>query len=190
MHIQCIETTGSNLSPIQKEMGYNERTQFPIVVGKHYLVFGMTLWANHIWYLVVGENQRFPEWMPDALFIITDSKVSRYWHYCKNKSELVYPIQGTWGYEKLINDVHADKLADKDLDALAIFDWYREYMELEFADPDNPLHARSLDSQKWIMCSLCSEAWEEFSLDGMIRCPNCRSILHNPFYVIQDKISH
>lgn len=143
----------------------------------------MTLWANHIWYLIVGENRCFPEWMPDAIFVITDDKISRYWHYCKNHSSLVHAIQGTWGYKQLTDDTYADKLADKDLDALEAFNHYKKLMELEFPDPENPLTAKLLEIQKWIMCPVCDESWEEFSFDGMVRCPNCKSVLHNPFHV-------
>ena len=32
----------------------------------------------------------------------------------------------------------------------------------------------------WLMCPLCQEAWEEYSVYGMLRCPKCNNKLHNP----------
>lgn len=41
--------------------------------------------------------------------------------------------------------------------------------------------AQSL-GDNWFMCPICQEAWEDFSKYGMVRCPKCNNVLHNPKY--------
>jgi|LakMenEpi03Aug12_release.lakeMendotaPanAssembly.Ray.scaffolds.fasta_scaffold337418_1 hypothetical protein len=188
MRVRCIETTGANLSLEQKKMGYHENVHFPITIGSSYVVYGMTLWAGHIWYLISGDHKQFPEWMPDDLFAVSDSKLSKHWHYKKNQSELANPIQGTWGYKELTSDLHADELTDNDLEALEVFNIYKELMDLEFADPENSVTAKAADYQNWVICAICDEAWEVFSDSGRVRCPNCRSILNNPLHTKTNKL--
>ena len=40
----------------------------------------------------------------------------------------------------------------------------------------------------WLMCPICQEAWESTSKSAMVRCPNCKSKLHNPA-TVKDTLS-
>lgn len=41
--------------------------------------------------------------------------------------------------------------------------------------------AQSL-GDNWLLCPICQEYWESFSKYGMVRCPKCKNIMHNPHY--------
>lgn len=69
-----------------------------------------------------------------------------------------------------------------------IFSAYKEIMDLEFPDRQI-LEKAMIGDEKWLICHLCMDAWEQSSCsDGMVRCPKCKNIMHNPRY--KDELPH
>jgi len=187
MRVSCEKNTGVSLSIAYKEKGYDDNVEFPLLIGKSYVVYGITLWTGQIWYLIVGENKQFPEWLPEELFIVSETKLSKYWHYNKNQTLSENQIKAVWGYKELVEQSsHYDKLVDQDEDVLHVFVHYKKMMDEEFADPTNSLAAKVLGYETWLVCPACNESWEATSSNPMVICPNCKSVMHNPLY--QDKL--
>ena len=40
----------------------------------------------------------------------------------------------------------------------------------------------SLIDLKTLKCPMCDNKWESTSIFGMIECPKCKTIMHNPRY--------
>jgi hypothetical protein len=73
-----------------------------------------------------------------------------------------------------------DKLSDGDKFEVALFEHYKELMDLEFPDPAVQEAPECLDG--WLICP-CLEAWQsDNTLDALVRCPKCRKLLCNPLY--------
>ncbi len=184
MRVLCIANIGAYLPKSYTESGYYEEYKFPVLVGKSYVVYAMNLWAGKIRYLIVGESHQIPSWIPSELFEMVDSKLSRYWHYDVNPDDSKNTIDTVWGYKELTdNSTHFDKLVDWDKAALEIFNQYKELMDLEFPDLENSDVADRLNEENWFLCPKCLNAFESQSLDAMIKCPTCRTILNNPQYL-------
>lgn len=182
MRVSCTANTGVHLPEFYRKRGYHKEYEFPLLIGKSYIVYGMNLWDGRIGYLIMGEARKFPDWLPSELFEIGDGKLSRYWHYGVNLDNLDNTIDSIWGYKELANHSgHFDKLVDRDRTALATFMHYKELMDLEFPDPLISDSADGLE-ENWLFCPKCTNAWETHSLDAMVKCPNCESILKNPRY--------
>jgi hypothetical protein len=52
-------------------------------------------------------------------------------------------------------------------------------MDLEFPDPEVNLKAEKLEDN-WLMCPICIDAWQTDSKAGMVMCPKCKNVMHNP----------
>jgi hypothetical protein len=185
MRVIARANTGVHLPESYAEHGYYNEYKFPLVVGKSYVVYAMNLWAGKIRYLVIGETNQIPIWIPSELFEIIDSKLSRYWYYGINLDDSKNTIESVWGYKELTDHSdHFDKLVDWDKTALEIFIQYKELMDLEFPDPEISDIAEMIEEGNWLLCKKCCDAFESRSLDAMIRCPNCGTVLGNPRYSV------
>ncbi len=60
-----------------------------------------------------------------------------------------------------------------------------EKEDLQHPDSKIKEQAKELEGS-WLMCPLCQEAWEDKSTYSMLRCPNCKSKLHNPKFGLND----
>lgn len=181
MRVTCKTNLCAQLPESYQKQGYSSEYKFPIVVGQSYIVYGMILSMSHIEYLVLGNSDPFPEWMPAELFEITDSKLSRHWYCGANFDGLDNTIDFVWGYKELADhSPHFDLLVDRDGAELEIFTLRRGAMDLEF--PDSALSgAAEILEGNWVLCPKCSNAWEsQPSLDALVRCPSCGSTLINP----------
>lgn len=184
MRVVCKANTGANLPETYQENGYYDEYKFPLLIGKSYIVYAMNLWAGKISYLIMGEIGQFPSWIPSELFEIVDGKLSKWWHYSINPDKSKNTIDAVWGYKALTDQSdHFDKLVDGDKGVLEVFIQYKEQMDLEFPDPTISDIAEVMEDGEWFFCPKCNNAWESQSLDGMVKCPNCGTILKNPKYL-------
>lgn len=56
-------------------------------------------------------------------------------------------------------------------------------LEKELIEPIHEIKEMAMEiNEKWLMCPFCQEAWESKSEVGMVRCPKCNNLLHNPRY--------
>ena len=81
-----------------------------------------------------------------------------------------------YGSEFLIELEDLEIIADK-----LVFEGEKE----ELSQPISEIKEKASDlGEKWLMCPLCQEAWEEHSVYAMVYCPKCAQKLHNPYYSV------
>ena len=181
MRVTCLTNSGANLPDYYRKYGSYDTYRFPVKEGNSYTVYGMILWKRLINYLIFGDDEQFPAWIPAALFEITDGKLSRHWYCSSNIDGLDNTVDFVWGYKELATCFpHFDSLEERNEDALEVFKSRKMAMDLEFADPAVSDTAEILEDD-WILCPNCVDAWEsQPSLDVLVKCPNCGSVLVNP----------
>lgn len=193
MKVKCIANKGSFLPNdlLTHRSFFTKDTKFALVCGKEYVVYAMTLHMGYVWYYICdGDFTYYPIWKPSPLFDVIDGRISRYWHYWtirypEGQSDLAYV---TWAYKEWARDLwnYYGALTDGEEQAVKIFKKYKSLMDLEF--PDTTVSAKytaTLSSDKqWFICPECFESWSSQSSDGMVECPKCKLILHNPLFGI------
>ena len=102
---------------------------YGLELEKEYLVMGMMLCENQLWYLIDEGN---PNFYPKELFDITDSCLSKKWYFKPySEDENMYThIQAIWGYYELIFDeAHYEQLVCREREALELY--FKRKVELE-----------------------------------------------------------
>lgn len=186
MLIKCIGNKGSFLPKmfLTKHFNFTEKTNFPLILSKNYVVYAMTVNSGYIWYYICDEHAKnYPIWNPSVLFEVIDSKISKYWIYTCYFSQDRQSFSATWAYpEWAMNEyTYYDRLSDGEKEETNIFKKYKELMDIEFPLPSIPEAASALD-EEWLMCHFCLDAWQSISKDGMVICPKCKRMMHNPRY--------
>lgn len=185
MKIKCIANSGSALpSDCRNELvNITEETQFHLTIGKTYNVYGMTIFLGYIWYYICDDAYKYyPAWSPSPLFEVVDGRISKYWYYsCKsglNRDD----TRVIFSYKEWVEDHgYYEELIDGAKKEVGIFARYKKLMDREFPDLSISKNAKNLGNN-WVMCPDCTESWEETSGLGMLECPKCGTILHNPFH--------
>jgi len=63
-----------------------------------------------------------------------------------------------------------------------------EEERVEFSEPDpNVTEQATHLEDKWLVCPLCTEAWDSESVYPMVRCPKCQEKLYNPLHTKKTK---
>jgi hypothetical protein len=189
MIVRCLSKYGKDL-PIEAlipQDGFGVNTEFRLIPGKYYIVYGMVLYSGYIWYYICDESDLYcPYWNPSPLFEVVDGRISRYWMFSYKKGIRYFKPQAIWTYSEWADDPdYYDLLTDGEEREVQLFKAYKQLMELEFPNPSILDQASSLDSE-WLMCNFCIDAWQTESTDGMLICPTCQRMLHNPHY--RDKL--
>lgn len=185
MLVKCIYNKGKDL-PLDAQVprsGFGPDCDFRLILDKMYIVYGMTVYSDYIWYYIGDEYYSYyPAWNPSPLFEVIDGRLSKYWvhnfWHGKNKHTshtlIAYP---EWANEPY----YYDQLTDGEEREVEIFESYKALMDLEFPNPSIIDKAKALEGNR-LECPSCLEIWETTSRDGMVICPNCEKMLHNPFY--------
>ncbi|OOG18170.1 hypothetical protein BWD42_12955 [Sphingobacterium sp. CZ-UAM] len=141
MIIRCINNTGSSLRIFEYSEIYNQdifgrfgasaKSNYPIVVGKEYLVMGLIVYKDHQGYLI--DDEGFIACCPCQLFEIIVPKVNLNWHFrLVEKDENIYPfVQAIFGYPELCSDKHAYENLIVDIDHDTQRTYFRRKIELE-----------------------------------------------------------
>jgi hypothetical protein len=185
MKVKCIYN--STKSFFVKKFPYESYENYEkyLVIDKEYLVYGILYYKEEFCYLIFNE-QGYPFWYLSKVFLVVDRKISKYWYVdFSEDQEIVF-----WGYFELVNHPYhnndlmkenIDNLIEKEEEALEIFYKRKKEMDLEFAD--NSIEEKAtIIKDKWLMCPKCIDAWESNSTFGMVECPKCKTIMHNPRY--------
>lgn len=185
MRVKCVANKGSNLPEdiLGRSSGFHKETEFPLVVGKDYVVYGITLHLGYVWYYLEDEHYAYyPVWNPSPLFEATDGKISKYWRYGYHADRNRDEVNVIFAFKEWVDDpYYYDKLTDGEEEAVMVFRHYKKLMDVEFPDWSISKTASDL-GDGWVMCPDCQEAWQTASFDGMLRCPKCSVLLHNPLY--------
>ncbi|NGX56745.1 MAG: hypothetical protein K1060chlam5_00991 [Candidatus Anoxychlamydiales bacterium] len=179
MKVRCVCNNGENLSQKTLDIGWTKQTKMGLKLDKTYLIYGIIFYKNIFEYLTVDEyNKSF--WYPSEIFQIIDNKLSSLWYYIKyNKEDF---INSCWGYYELVNKRnHHSDLIEREPKDIEIFNIRKKEMDLEFSD-DSIKEKATLAETNWLMCPICIDAWETISIFGMVECPKCKTIMHNPKY--------
>ncbi len=154
--------------------------KYNLTIGSTHIVYAMRLYKGYMWYFL--SNGYIVKPYPSPLFTIADGRLSKYWLYSfeegNNKEN-----QELWiGYPELVNiPEHFSGLMDMNKKDGIIFFKYKEKMDFEFPDQTIKISASILDNN-WLMCPICIDGWESRSTDGMVICPKCQTVMHNPRY--------
>ena len=180
MKIRCIRNIGKDIPQEILKDYCSPDSNIPLILGKEYVVYAISEYYDNIWYCICDESYSYyPMWIPFPFFEISDNHLSRYWIFSfkqdkpKNRPFFGFP---EWALEQVFYDNLTDG-ADREV---ALFKAYKELMDLEF--PDSFIsQAAQIGDDRWLICPVCFEAWEDYNkLDGMVKCPKCNTILHNP----------
>ncbi len=156
---------------------------YNVKIGQHYTVYAMVLCDNYMWYFLNETvNVYHPSAFPSPLFTVVNGCLSKYWRFSFEQGRSK-DTQSVWiAYPEWINDpYHYESLFEKEEDDVKIFQAYKAKMDIEFPDPTVKLSASILDDN-WLMCPICIDGWESRSTDGMVICPKCHTVMHNPRY--------
>lgn len=117
MRVLCIFSEGQDLSTkILEAIPYGDKIFF-LKINEQYGVYGMTIWAGVLHYLVVDVWGR-PSWFPAELFAVIDDLIPDNFHF---KFYRKYDISAVWGYKELLDEQHYDRLIERQEKDLAIF---------------------------------------------------------------------
>jgi len=184
MIIKCLANKGLDLPKeyLVPASNYNEKHIFPVNINQLYVVYGMTIFSGYVWYFLMDNIHDYPFWHPSPLFSVSDGQLSRYWVYSVSHQESKSQTRYLWTFPEWANfPGFYDDLVDGKKAACDIFFAYKLKIDLEFPNPSITLQAEILDGS-WLMCPSCIDAWETDSKDGMVFCPKCLQIMHNPFF--------
>lgn len=142
MKVKCIGNKYENLKDYEYKFlnkdefgrfGISNKGEYPLTIGKEYLVMGMFLFQNHLAYLIDCSGLIFTA--PCYLFEIVDSRITFLWHFrTVDKKENIYPfVQAIWGYKELCENKQSYEflIVEQDIEVTQIY--YRKKAELATA---------------------------------------------------------
>ena len=121
MRVRCESNDASRLAAERFEGGFTPVSEFDLVPGNEYVVYGTMLSGSLLSYLIMGEGKS-PHWYPAELFNVTQSDLPPNWHFGVFSKEQGYVVNAIWSYEEMINDEeHFDALSDLEPNAVDVF---------------------------------------------------------------------
>jgi len=139
MKIKCISNKGNSLNKcnIVPKENLTEKTIFDITPEQEYVVYGIVIRNNSVWYYIADDNffgSEFPVWYPAELFKIVDNKISTTWilglrENDSDKKELKLFLS----FPNWVNDKYFyDSLVNKEKEAVELFMRYKKIMDEEY----------------------------------------------------------
>lgn len=114
-------------------MGFADDTEFPVIVGKVYVVYAMTVLLNHPWYYICDEDGLpYPVHKPAPIFEVVDGHISRYWEYGYLRSKYQEPAYAIFAFSEWARDLFFyDRLTNQDETTIATFQRYKHLIDQE-----------------------------------------------------------
>ncbi|MCA9519988.1 MAG: hypothetical protein KC609_03410 [Myxococcales bacterium] len=190
MLVQCIRNRIEQLSDDGGLRQYFESAMpfadgvVPLKPGALYLVYGLEVRQNGVWYYVLDGDASTPHPYTARLFSVVDRRLSRHWEYEKLSSNgahasaivarLVFP-------EWASDDDFQTKLASGDEEATSAFALQRAKIDVEFPSPAVDLPGFGHDAQH-VECPTCHTIFSTDSTEGVLSCPTdgCGTLMRNP----------
>ncbi|MCP2726920.1 hypothetical protein [Limnofasciculus baicalensis] len=138
MKIRCIANTGRSLpdSYLNPRLGYTKELEFPLTIGKDYIVYAFSTKQEQIWYYVCEDNYMYyPMRSPAPLFEVVDNRMSAYWRLKISLNGLLEVAFDQW----FSDPYFYDKLTDQEEEEVLIFEKVKEMMDLEAFSPAHML---------------------------------------------------
>lgn len=187
MIVKCLTNLSKDLPTDNLRNRYQFGHKFHLTIEKNYIVYSMIVSSAYVWYAVCrNHNDSYPFFYPAPLFSMVSGQISRYWSFSYAEEENGLAQNAIWAYPEWANDpYYYGELVDGEEREVQIFKKYKALMDLEFPDPFIFDKATYLEDN-WLLCPFCIDAWETTSKDGMVICPMCQRVMHNPRY--EDKL--
>jgi uncharacterized CHY-type Zn-finger protein len=176
MKVRCVNTGGEALLAADIASGNTRSSVFHVTLARDYTVYGVVFCRSVLDYLVQADTGS-PQWTPASLFQVVCGRVSRHWVFA-DWSSTEYIAAMTFA-EFTESPEAFDQLVEGDDAACGMFYTLQQSADLEFVDPSVTKAAEAIDGN-WVLCPVCSDAWEFESTDAMVRCPKCQSVLRSP----------
>jgi hypothetical protein len=136
MKVKCLHNRKRDLPvELQREgVAYGPAyTDMPLTIGREYVVYAMTARAGFPWYFIQDDDELpYPQAYPAPLFEITDTRLSRVWHFNipGDVSKCEWP---NWGPSEWVSDrFFYDRLTDCQPEEVRTFARYKAVMDREF----------------------------------------------------------
>ena len=140
MKIRCIANTGSSLpeSYLDLRRGYKKEMEFPLTVGKDYIVYAFSVKQGQVWYYICEDNYMYyPMRSPAPLFEVFDNRMSIYWGLKIHPNGLLEVAFKQW----FSDPYFYDKLTDQKEEEVFIFEKIKELIDAEALSPEHQLTA-------------------------------------------------
>ena len=189
MKVVCVGNKGSDLPSdflAHKRAWCKPESEFNIDRGSEYVVYAISLHMGYAWFAIADTSAYYPSFYPSPLFDVTDNKLSKYWVFSLERGKDSESTYTNWVYPEWAHDpYYYDKLTDGDEKEVTIFKRYKKLMDIEFPDASVPENYTAIVGKEkgWLLCPTCLVGWESASTDGMVVCPQCKTVLHNPFFI-------
>jgi len=122
MKVRCIANSGKDLSKQALESGHLKTSEYQLIVGDVYTVYGISLWNNVLNYLTMDRYGTLPFWHPAELFSVEESLLPLEWYYQYFGNGVDTCLSALWGYKELVADEnHYDELLEREDTAIRIF---------------------------------------------------------------------
>lgn len=162
--------------------------QFPLTLGKEYVVYGVSFRGSLPWYYVCDDNfTHYPALWSSLLFKVVDGTPSRFWTMNPGRGSKegleVYPrlVLPNWAE----SDEYYDQLTNGHVSIVAEFVRFKQLMDIEFPITSiGVLHV--LLEGSWLQCLNCQDAWKGSTMFGLSSCPKCSSLSQNPIYELHE----
>lgn len=133
MKIACVANTGDALpeSYLDPRAGYRDDMEFPLTIGKEYVVYGLAIRDNQVWYYISDDDDLYyPVHRPAPLFDVVDNTLSKYWKYGYTPDHLDHLALFTF-HEWLSDPYFYDRLTDGNESEVSIFRRMKSLMDSE-----------------------------------------------------------
>lgn len=182
MIIKCINNKTRDLPDDIINSRFTSYDTLHLNKAEIYVVYSMNIYFGYVWYFTIRKGINYPLAYPSPAFEIVDGRLSRYWIFSTHVGRDTAHTRSIWTFPEWANEESFyEALTDAEERETKIFKRYKELMDLEFPNPSITLSAEILDDQ-WLLCPTCIDAWESTSKDGMVICPKCKQMMHNPRY--------
>jgi hypothetical protein len=125
MIVECRANTGSALPSTWRNeaLGLGRDAEFPLTLGRRYVVYAFTVFKGHTWlYVLDDDDRRHPIWYPAVLFDVRDPTIPDDWvfgYVRPGGGKAEFPIVSfpEWALDRR----YYESLVDGDPTAAAVF---------------------------------------------------------------------
>jgi hypothetical protein len=133
--VKCTSNSPKDMPrdfPLERIWGENtEGRRFPLLVGKEYAVYGVTITLGLVWYYIRDEDfVYYPVWNPSSLFEISDSSLPESWRVGIHNTRGQEDVGFILSFPEWVSDKYFyDKLTNRNDEEVSIFNHYRKLLE-------------------------------------------------------------
>ena len=135
MKVSCLANLGSALPNqyLNPTIGYGNKAEFRLTIGREYVVYALALRASQIWYYISDDaDLYYPGHHPAPLFEVIDNRISNHWRYEFTQEPGYLHTVGFFAFQEWISEPNFyDKLTDKQEREVSIFFKMKELMDME-----------------------------------------------------------